>query len=325
MSKPSAVTRKLTDMIPDAKNANKHTVRGMSMLEDSLQELGAGRSIVVDRNNNVIAGNATLQAAVDAGFEDAIVVPTDGKQLVVVQRTDLDLDGTRGRKLAIADNRTAEVSLDWDSDVLKQLADDGLDLSRFWDADELAALIGASDEPPGDQSALFSSESEEWYTPAMYIEAARQALGDIDVDPASNEYAQRTVKAATYYTKKTDGFNKDWRGHVWLNPPYGNDSDGSLAGKWAARLIEQYDRGITSAAVLLVNAVTDRKWFQPLYRFPMCFTNHRIRFEAVGDAPDSPTYGSAFIYFGNEPYRFAEVFKQFGVVMATFAPERAEA
>ena len=57
----------------------------------------------MDRNGKVIAGNKTLESAADIVLSDAIVVPTDGKQLVVVQRVDVDLDTPAGRELAIAD------------------------------------------------------------------------------------------------------------------------------------------------------------------------------------------------------------------------------
>lgn len=137
---------KLTDFIPDNHNANKGTVRGLALLEDSLKENGAGRSILVDKQNRVIAGNKTLQSAVDIGLNEAIVVPTDGKQLVVVQRTDIDLDTPKGRNLAIADNRVAELDLEWDADVLNKLMDDGADLAHFFNDGELAHLLNQGDE-----------------------------------------------------------------------------------------------------------------------------------------------------------------------------------
>lgn len=133
--------RRLEDFVIDNRNANKHSPRGMSALETSLRTYGAARSIVVDRNNKVIAGNATLETAVDIGLEGAIVVPTDGKQLVVVQRTDIDLDSPAGRGLAVSDNRVAELDLSWDADVLKELASEGVDLAALWNDDELAALL----------------------------------------------------------------------------------------------------------------------------------------------------------------------------------------
>jgi hypothetical protein len=79
----------------------------------SMQKLGAGCSIVVDRNGHIIAGNKTAEGAKAAGLENVIGVETDGSQLFAVVRTDLDLDDPKARELAIADNRTAELGLEW--------------------------------------------------------------------------------------------------------------------------------------------------------------------------------------------------------------------
>ena len=124
--KPTVVKRKLRDLLPDVHNANKGTVRGLAMLDDSLAEDGAGRGILLDRNGNVIAGNKTLERAIDRGFEDILVVPTDGKQLVATQRVDVDIDSPQGRRMAIRDNRVGQVDLDWNADELKALADGGM-------------------------------------------------------------------------------------------------------------------------------------------------------------------------------------------------------
>lgn len=164
--------------------------------------------------------------------------------------------------------------------------------------------------------ALQMSDSNEWYTPPVYVEAARRLMGGIDLDPASNDLANRmVVKAAKYYTIETNGFNKLWQGRVWLNPPYGRSGDESNQELWSKRLIEQYQSGITTEAVLLVNAVTDRKWFQPLWDYPICFTNHRIRFYNIETEAGQPTHGNALIYFGPQPDKFAELFRQFGPVV----------
>jgi sporulation protein YlmC with PRC-barrel domain len=141
-----AAKRKAKDFIPDSRNANKGTVRGLAMLEDSLRKYGAGRSILVDKNNNIIAGNKTHQAAIDLGLDDVIVVPTDGKQLVVVQRVDIDIDSKQGRELAIADNRVGQVDLEFDPDVLMGFAEEGIDLAQYWNDGELAAVLGQGDD-----------------------------------------------------------------------------------------------------------------------------------------------------------------------------------
>lgn len=74
-----------------------------------------------------------------------------------------------------------------------------------------------------------SSEDNEHYTPPDYVEAARALMGSIDLDPASNALANQSVKAATYYSRSTNGFDKEWSGNVWLNPPGGiGDNQGRL-------------------------------------------------------------------------------------------------
>jgi ParB-like chromosome segregation protein Spo0J len=168
----------------------------------------------------------------------------------------------------------------------------------------------------GVPSALLTSESNEWFTPPQYVDMARSLLGEIDLDPASNAYAnEKVVHAGIYYDIQTNGLDQEWAGRVWLNPPYGRDEGGSNQEAWSRRLIEQYEAGITKEAVLLVNANTEAKWFQPLYNYLICFTNHRIRFYNTEGTPSQPTQGNAFIYFGNQPERFTELFSQFGVVI----------
>jgi len=180
------------------------------------------------------------------------------------------------------------------------------------------AIIESDVKRGGVPAALQSSESNEWYTPAEYLEVVRAVMGVVDIDPASNAEANKIVQAATYYDIVSDGFNRDWRGRVFLNPPYGRDTELSISNqqKWAHRLIEQYKAGITSEAILLVNAVTDRAWFRPLWDYAICFTNHRIPFYRPGGEPGAqPVMGSVLVYFGPQQHKFADLFKQFGPVV----------
>jgi hypothetical protein len=129
-------------LVPDSKNANRGTVRGRALLEDSLRKYGAGRSILADKHGNIIAGNKTLESAVDIGLPVRFI-ETDGTELVVVQRRDLDLyEDKAARELAYTDNRSGELSLDWDVARLLEDRDAGLDLTAvgFTDA-ELAELL----------------------------------------------------------------------------------------------------------------------------------------------------------------------------------------
>ena len=142
MPDQQTIKKKLTDLVPDQRNANRGTERGLRMLDDSLREDGAGRGILLDRNNNVIAGNKTLERAVDLGFQEVIIVPTDGKQIIATQRIDVDIDSVQGRRMALRDNRVGQVDLDFDPDVLRELADEGVDLAALWNEEELAELVG---------------------------------------------------------------------------------------------------------------------------------------------------------------------------------------
>lgn len=102
----------------DDKNFNKHTEYGMSLLEKSLRENGAGRSILVDKDDNIIAGNGIVEAAINAGISKTRIVEVTGDELVVVKRTDLELDSKQGREMALADNATAAADLSWDEECI---------------------------------------------------------------------------------------------------------------------------------------------------------------------------------------------------------------
>jgi len=107
-------------LIPDPQNANQHTQRGRGLLEKSLRQFGGGRSILADKNGVVIAGNATLEGAAEIGLPVRIV-ETDGNELVVVKRTDLDLlseTDKRARQLAYADNKISELDLSWSNEQI---------------------------------------------------------------------------------------------------------------------------------------------------------------------------------------------------------------
>lgn len=106
------------------KNFNKHTEYGMSLISKSLQELGAGRSILIDKDNNIIAGNGIVEAAGQVGLENVKIVETDGSEIIAVKRTDMALDSEKGREMALADNATASADLEWDEDMLGEFFDD---------------------------------------------------------------------------------------------------------------------------------------------------------------------------------------------------------
>ena len=113
----------ISDLRFDDKNFNAHTEYGMSLLEKSLRENGAGRSILIDKDNNIIAGNGIIEAAGNIGLEDLQIVETDGSKIVAVKRTDIALDSRQGREMALADNATAAADLNWDEDAISEVSE----------------------------------------------------------------------------------------------------------------------------------------------------------------------------------------------------------
>lgn len=109
----------IKDLKFDDKNFNKHTEFGMSLLEKSLRENGAGRSILLDKDNNIIAGNGIVEAAGQIGLEKVKIVEAKGDEIIAVKRTDISLNSHKGREMALADNATAAVDLDWDDEAIK--------------------------------------------------------------------------------------------------------------------------------------------------------------------------------------------------------------
>ena len=142
---------KISDLTPDDKNYNKGTQFGNSLIEKSLRKFGAGRSILLDKNNRIIAGNKTIENAYTIGLEDVLIVETTGNQIVAVKRMDIDLDSKIGRELALADNASAKANIDWD---LENIAEDwtaeqsnewGIDNANFVSSDEFGEEFSLAD------------------------------------------------------------------------------------------------------------------------------------------------------------------------------------
>lgn len=124
----------IKDLKFDDKNFNKHTEFGMSLLEKSLRENGAGRSILLDKDNNIIAGNGVVEAAGAIGLDKVKVVEATGDEIIAVKRTDISLNSHKGREMALADNATAKADIEWDKENLKSEFDD--DELRKWGVDD---------------------------------------------------------------------------------------------------------------------------------------------------------------------------------------------
>lgn len=185
-------------------------------------------------------------------------------------------------------------------------------------ASECAGCVRVNPPQSAEFNVLHSSESNEWYTPEVYIEASRTALRGIDLDPASCESANETVRARTIFTKEDDGLSQPWFGSVFLNPPYGKTAGQSNQGMWAEKLISEYESGNVNQAILLVNAAPSNKWFAPLWDYPICFTKRRIQFDSPFGGTESATHSNCFVYFGDDIDQFKSAFDDLGVVAVRY-------
>lgn len=137
--KARGLVSQISQLHADPDNARKHGDRNLQTIAASLMEVGAARSIVIDERDVVLAGNATVKAAGEAGITKVRVVDVDGDTLVAVRRSGL----TKAQKtrLALFDNRTAELADGWDVDVLERLRAEGIKLDGLWTDAELSGLL----------------------------------------------------------------------------------------------------------------------------------------------------------------------------------------
>jgi len=134
----------ITSLQSDHKNARRRTDRSSDLIKESLQRYGAARSIVIDEDNRILAGNGTIEGAKAAGIKNVRIIETDGDEIIAVKRTGLSEDDKVG--LALADNRTSDLS-EWDQEMLRKLSDEH-DLAPWFEAEDLDELLAATELPP---------------------------------------------------------------------------------------------------------------------------------------------------------------------------------
>jgi hypothetical protein len=116
-----------------------------------------------------------------------------------------------------------------------------------------------------------------------------------------------------FYNAEDDGLSKDWKGNVWLNPPY----EYPLVEKFINKLIVEFNAGRVFQAILLTNNNTDTQWFYnaALNAQCICFTKGRINFNKIDGSISQPTNGQAFYYFGDNQDAFNIEFCKYGLLM----------
>lgn len=127
----------IRDLVPDPANRRLHNPRNIGMVVDALQHVGAARSIVVDEDNVVLAGNGVVEAAAEAGITRVRVIDADGSEVIAIRRSGLTPE--QKRALAIYDNRAGELA-EWNAEQLKADMSSDLDLKAFFFEEEIKAL-----------------------------------------------------------------------------------------------------------------------------------------------------------------------------------------
>jgi hypothetical protein len=180
---------------------------------------------------------------------------------------------------------------------------------------EQQAVTGRTMERLASRAHVANNSGEnEWYTPPQFVEAARMAMGGIDLDPASCALANETVKASAYFDMQVDGLQQSWSGRVWMNPPYAQP----LIQQFCAKVAEEFSAGRIASACVLVNNGTETAWGQSLLAkaAAVCFPASRIKFiDKEGRASGAPLQGQMIVYLGDAPAAFRANFSQFGIVL----------
>ncbi len=182
------------------------------------------------------------------------------------------------------------------------------------------------------------SGNTEYYTDPRILEAAREVLGYIDLDPASSMTANKFVQAKKIFN--ADGLGNRWYGKIWMNHPFskrekacntnckkktcvtrGHHISEDVPGNkdWISKLVNSYNDGAVTEALCICFAATSEGWFQPLAGFPQCYLAPRTNYyNSEGEKVSGVTKGSVVTYLGSDIKKFAEVFSKFGVVKVAY-------
>lgn len=241
----------IEDLQQDSKNFNKGTEQGQTLMEQSFTELGAGRSILIDKNGNIIAGNKSQKAAMKAGIKRVRVIETDGTELVAVKRTDIDIDSADGRKLALLDNLTNQVNLTWDKAELSTVQSelDGFDVGDFgFEVDTLPEFsFGGEDEKESTTKEYTNVEDDDFDPDAKF----ETKVKDGDIWQLGEH---RLLCGDSTNTENVLRLLGEERADVWLtDPPYNVAYEGKTKEKLT---IKNDSKDDASFRAFLVDAFT---------------------------------------------------------------------
>ncbi|MGL5015251.1 MAG: DNA N-6-adenine-methyltransferase [Bacteroidales bacterium] len=161
-----------------------------------------------------------------------------------------------------------------------------------------------------------NNTNDNWYTPQCYVESARLVMGGIDLDPASCDEANELIGADQFYSLENSAFNHQWAGRVWMNPPYSR-----IIKDFVNKLVDSYEEGHVTSAIVVTNNGTDTKWAQRMFDScsAICLVKGRIGFlDETWTPVNNNNKGQIFTYFGNDPHRFQVEFSKYGQVFTKY-------
>lgn len=146
---------------------------------------------------------------------------------------------------------------------------------------------------------------QEHYTPGFIVEASRNLLGVIELDPASNSIANEVVKANKFFTKEENGLKQKWQGKVFLNPPGGKTKNKSNSKLFWEKLSYEWFVNNVSEAVFLAYSMevlqTTQDLKYPVLCFPFCIPKKRISFyDCEKNIKKAPINGNCIVYLPNK-------------------------
>ena len=217
-------------------------------------------------------------------------------------------ESSRWQKLAAVSNEKFEEAVAAAKEVAGEVT-----TAYLLKVEKMGVAAALGDEEAVRAHVANNSGNNEWYTPAKYIDLAREVMGGIDCDPATSEIANQTVKAKTIFTAEDDGLAQTWRGRVWMNPPYAQP----LMSDFAEAVSAKFESGEIEQACILVNNATETQWFQRMVSVAnaVCFPKSRIKFLDPQGKPGAPLQGQAIIYMGDNIELFVAAFKLEGAVL----------
>lgn len=184
----------------------------------------------------------------------------------------------------------------------------------------IEAVLNVGPGPDHERKRIIqhSNKSSEWYTPSWILDAAREVLGHLDLDPASSIVANETVQASQWYSERNSGLGKHWwtdekkPASIWLNPP-------SPAILWWKELMFNTRFKYTKHALFMaynvqLAQVSQGKDVPSILDFPVCWFSKRVRFIGAGS---SPANASALVYVPgtiDRTEQFMLSFSQYGAV-----------